>query len=115
MAQQRRRRIHAQRQHLAFDRPHRRFRRLRQTGDLARPRARREHDDIGIDAPVVERDAGHTAGRALDRRDLGVLMQLAAGGDESHAQRPHQLAVLDLMIAGAIDRGGEIGMKMGSR
>src|SRR6185437_9849094 len=73
---------------------------------------RGEQNDISIDTPVVERDARDTAGRALDRRDFRMLMQLAASSDERRAQRAHQLAVLDLMIARAIDCGGKIGMEI---
>jgi hypothetical protein len=112
MAEQRRHRIHTQRQHLAFDRPHRRSCRRRQAGDLARPRTRREQHRIGIDASVLKRDTGNAARIAFDRRDLRMLVQRAAGSDKRRAQGAYQPAVLDLMIAGAIDRSGKIGMEV---
>ena len=112
MAQQRRRRVHLQRQHLALDRPHRRQIGRRDAADLARPGAGREHDDIGRFAAAIGDDAAGAPAGDHHLADRAVLVQLDAGAAGRGGQRAAEPAVFDLVVARAQHRGGDAGLQM---
>ena len=88
-----------QREHLAFDRPHRRAVLRRDAADAARPGAGRQHHDIGRDLHAVRQH--HAVGAAVRDRnflDRLVLVDGRAGGFGRDAQCSGKLAVVDLMV-----------------
>ena len=105
--QQRARRIHAQRQHLTFDRTDRGEMSRWNSGDLARPGAGSEHDNICRFAAVLGHGRGYTPPGDLDLSDRIVLVKygpcLAGRFGESLAEP----TVVDLMISRAEDRAGD--------
>jgi hypothetical protein len=111
VADQRRGRVHLERQHLALDRTHRHPRLLRQAGDLARPGAGGQHRDGAFMALVAKAQRRDPAGGDFHRLTARMFVQLAAGCQEGALQRAHQKAVVGLMIARAEHRGGERGIE----
>ena len=107
MPEQRLRGIHAQRQHLALDRPHRRPGRRRQAFEPGRPGAAREHDHVGAHALAVDDHPAHPSPFDVQGAHLGVLAQRAARREERLLQRQHQAAAVDLMVVRAQHRGGK--------
>ncbi len=112
MAQQRRRRVHLQGQHLPLDRAHRRQIGRRNAADLARPGAGRQHDDIGRIAAALGDDAGGAAAGTDDLADRAMLDELDPGAAGGRCQRAAELAVLDLVVARAPHGGGDAGLQM---
>ena len=113
MVDQRRRRVHAQRQHLALDRAHRRPQFRRQPGDAARPGAGRQHDHVGRDlAAVGQHDAVGARPGDRDFLDRGVLADGGAGRLGGDAQGGGELAVVDLVVLRAPHRAGELAGEM---
>ena len=91
MAQQRPLGVHAQRQHLALDRPDRRARLRRQALDRTRPGARGQHHDIG--AVQLARDHHADGAAMLDRDAVDRRMRAddrarALGRDAQAPRRP---------------------------
>ena len=105
--------IHAQRQHLALDRPHRRPSVRRQSGDAARPGAGGEHHDIGGgDGAVLEQHALRPAALHENLLDRPMLADCRAGRLGGDAQRLRQLAVVDLVVLRRKQRAGDFAGKM---
>ena len=113
MIDQRRSGIHAQRDHLSLDRPHRRPQLGWKPADAARPGAGREHDRVGCNlAAILQNDAiGASAGDRdlLDRRVLAHDRARALG---RLAQGRRELPILDLMILRAPHRARELAGEM---
>src|SRR5829696_6918138 len=99
MIDQRRSRIHAQRQHLSLDRTDWWSQLRRQSGDATRPGAGRQHYDIGGNLSAISQH--DSVGATSSNRNLLDRCLLADGrtGRLGHnAQCRHELAVIDLMI-----------------
>src|ERR1700691_104267 len=106
--------VHAQRQHLALDRTHRRTPVGRQPADTARPRAGGQYDAVGFfDRAVFEQDAfdatalGDDIFHRLFFDDFGPRR---LGGN---AQRGSELAVIDLVVLRRKNRAGDFPGKAG--
>ncbi len=117
MSDQWRRRIHAQRQHLALDRTHRRQRLRRQFRDAgrdaARPGAGRQHHRIGrVLASIGKHDAIDTAAMARNGGDRLMLVDAGAGRLRGDPQRERKLAIVDLMILRGEHRARELAGKV---
>ena len=104
--------VHPQRQHLALDRPHRRPPVRRQPGN-ARDQAPAASTTISAATLCRRRARRPSRGRpARDLLDRPVLVERAAGGHDSDAQRLHQLAVVDLMVLRGEHRAGDVAGEM---
>ena len=91
--------IHAQRQHLAFDRPHRRTTIGRQTADASRPSARGHHHHVGRRRrSAFEDDPLGAAASDGNLLDGCMFVNFDAGAFCGKAQGLHQLAIIHLMI-----------------
>ncbi len=104
VAQQWRFRVHAQGQHLPLDRAHRGEMRGWNAADLARPGARRQHDEVG---PIVALFSGHAAStlaRDIDFPNRAVLVQHGAGATSRFGEGTTHKTVVDLVIARAQHR-----------
>ena len=113
VAQQRRLRIHPQRQHLPFDRPYRRTPVRGQPGDAARPGAGGQHHDIGGgDGAVLEHDARGAAALGKNFPHRTMLVDDNAGRLGGDAQRLRELAVVDLVILRREQCAGDFSRKM---
>ena len=111
--EERRFRIHAQRQHLAFYGAHRRPAVGWQPGDRTRPGTGGEHHDIGsLGRAVFEHDAGRLAALHGNFLDRPMLVNCHAGSFGGDTQRLHQLAVIDLMILRREQRAGDFSRQM---
>ena len=112
MPQQRRRRIHLKRQHLALDRAHGRQIGGRDAADLARPGTRRQHHDIGRLAAAIGDHSGDAVTGQDRLADSAMLDQLDPGLSRRDGEGAAEIAVLDLVVPRTPHRGGDAGLQM---
>ena len=108
----RRARLHLQGDHLALQWPYRRPGDRWDAIDIVRPGARREENHIGLTALASDLNALRLPGLHVNRLDRGVFMQAATGPQKCFMQRPHELAVVDLMILHAGHRSADAWRQM---
>ena len=90
----------------------RREMRRRDAGNLARPSAGCQNDDVCGIAAIIRHDGTSSAAANFDLLNRTVLVQRGAGPLRSFGERATEQAVIDLMISRAQHRPGDAGSQM---